>query len=131
MNIDSDELGIKYYGASVLCGSQNKVRFYFEWKEPEKISGLTASYNSQTLTFKNKTVNGQKLVYFETPGLAAGDIENAITVKIGGNDYTYDFRYYIQQCIIKDNEQHFASVAGYLYAVSHFAKIYQGGSSNV
>ena len=129
-NIDSDELGIKFYAASVLCGSQNKIRFYFEVKDPEKISGLTASYNSQTLTFKNKTVNGQKLVYIETPGLAAGDIENAITVKIGGNDYTYDFRYYIQQCIIKDNEQHFASAAGYLYAVSHFAKIYQGGSSN-
>lgn len=130
MGIDSEELGIKYYGASVLCGSQNKVRFYFEVKDATKINSLTASYNSQNLTFKSKTLNGKNLVYIETPGLAAGAIENAITVTIGGNSYTYDFRYYIQQCIIKDDEQHFASVACYLYAVSHFAKIYQGGSSN-
>ena len=130
MGIDSDELGIKYYGASVLCGSQNKIRFYFEVKDPDKIKDLTASYDSNNLTFKSRTVDGKSLVYIETPGLAAGDIENAITVKINDNEYSYDFRYYIQQCIAKDSEQKFASVAGYLYAVSHFARIYQEGMSN-
>lgn len=131
MGIDSDELGIKYYGASVLCGSQNKIRFYFEVKDPDNIKNLTASYNSQTLTFKSKTVDGKSLVYIETPGLAAGDIEQPVTVKINGNDYTYDFRYYIQQCIAKKYEQGFAETACSLYALSHFARIYQEGSSNV
>ena len=130
-NIDLDELGIKFYAASVLCGSQNKIRFYFEVKDADKFSSLTASYNSQNLTFKSKTVNGQQLVYIETPGLAAGAIESAITVTIGGNDYTYDFRYYIQQCVANNAELKFADVACYLYAVSHYARIYQqGGSSN-
>ena len=130
-SIDLDELGIKFYAASVLCGSQNKIRFYFEVKDADKFSSLTASYNSQNLTFKSKTVNGQQLVYIETPGLAAGAIESAITVTIGGNDYTYDFRYYIQQCVANNAELKFADVACYLYAVSHYARIYQqGGSSN-
>ena len=130
MNIDSDELGIKYYGASVLCGSQNKVRFYFEVKDPDKIKDLTASYDLNNLTFKSRTVDGKSLVYIETPGLAAGDIENAITVKINDNEYSYDFRYYIQQCLAKNSEQKFAYTACYLYAVSHYARIYQEGSSN-
>jgi hypothetical protein len=130
MGIDSDELGIKYYGASVLCGSQNKIRFYFEVKDPDNIKNLTASYNSQTLTFKSKTVNGKNLVYIETPGLAAGEIEQPITVTINGSAYTYDFRYYIQQCIAKKYEQGFAETACSLYALSHFARIYQEGSSN-
>ncbi|MBQ6018379.1 MAG: leucine-rich repeat protein [Clostridiales bacterium] len=130
MGIDSDELGIKYYGASVLCGSQNKVRFYFEIKDPAKINSLTASYKSQGLTFKTRTVNGVKLVYIETPGLAAGEIEQPITVTINGSTYTYDFRFYIQQCIAKKYEQGFAETACSLYALSHFARIYQEGSSN-
>ena len=127
MSIDSDALGIKYYGASVLCGSQNKIRFYFEVKDPAKISSLTASYGSTNITFKSRTVSGKNLVYIETPGLAAGDIEKPITVKICGEEYTYDFRYYIQQCIAKNSEQKFAYTACYLYAVSHYARIYQEG----
>ena len=130
MGIDSDEMGIKFYGASVLCGSQNKIRIYFEIKDPAKISNLTASYGSQGLTFKTRTVNGVKLVYIETPGLAAGEIEQPITVTINGSAYTYDFRYYIQQCVAKNSEQKFADCACDLYAVSHYARIYQGGLSN-
>ena len=126
-DIENDDLGIKYYGASVLCGSQTKVRFYFEVTDQAKFANLTASYKSNELKFKSKNVNGVDLVYVETPGLAAGDIELPVTVKINGTDYTYDFRYYIQQCIAKDSDQHFAETAVSLYAVSHYARIYQEG----
>ena len=129
-DIENDDLGIKYYGASVLCGSQTKVRFYFEVTDQEKFNTLTASYNSKDLQFKNKTVGGKALVYIETPGLAAGAIESAITVKIGGNNYAYDYRYYIQQCLTNSNYERFAETACYLYAVSHYARIYQEGLTN-
>ena len=124
-DIENDDLGIKYYATSVICGSQTKVRFYFEVTDQAKFDNLTASYNSQSLSFKNRTLGGKDLVYIETPGLAAGAIESAITVKIGGNNYSYDYRYYLRQCITNSEYGDFAETALYLYAVSHFARIYQ------
>ena len=129
-NIENDNFGLKYYATSVICGSQTKVRFYFEATDPFKVSLLTPYYNSQRLSFKNKTVDGKNLVYIETPGLAAGAIESAITVKIGGKNYSYDYRYYMQQCLTNSNYTDFAETACYLYAVSHYARIYQEGLSN-
>lgn len=129
-NIENDDLGIKFYAASVLCSSQTKVRLYFEVTDQAKFANLTASYNSKSLSFKTRTIGGKDLVYIETPGLAAGAIEEAITVKIGGKDYSYDYRYYLLQCLTNISYESFADTACYLYAVSHYAKIYQEGLTN-
>lgn len=128
MNIDQYDLGLKFYGASVTCTSQTKMRFYFEITDQSKFSAVTASIESQDLQFIRRSVNGKSLVYLETPGLAAGALENAIVINIGGVDFTYDYLYYVQRC--SADYDGFTNTAKAIYAVSHYARLYEGGSNN-
>ena len=125
-DIENDDLGIEYYGASALCSSETKMRFYFIVKDEAKFASLTASCKSKNLKFSSKTFRTSEgnvnTVYLETPGLFAGELEEPISVTIGGKSYTYDYKDYMQRC-----SSNFKDTSIALYAFSHYAKEYQGG----
>lgn len=125
-NIADDDIGLAYAANSVLCTSQTKIRFYFRITDQAKFNALTSNYPN--LKFVSKNVNGEDLVYLETPGLKAGEIEGVITINIGGKDYTYDFLDYISRVMYINYD--FASAAQYMYLYSRYARIYQEGNSN-
>ena len=119
--------GLSYYGTSVLCTSQMKLRFYFEVTDEaafQAISG-TASLKGVSLKFAEKKVNGQDLVYLETQGLAPGELEQVFELSIGGSVYKYDFKDYIVR--VGSVDPRFVDTAKYAYAFSHFANIYKIG----
>ena len=126
-NIVNDNLGLKYYGTSILCSSQTKMRFYFEVTDTDAFNAIsgTASYKGVSLKFVNTKVNGQDLVYIETQGLMPGDLESIFNITIGNNVYTYDFRDYIIR--VDSVDTFFVATAKGAYAYSHFAKVYQEG----
>ena len=121
--VASDDIGISYYGASAICTSQMKMRFYFRITDAEKAANLAASFKSQDLTFKKRTINGENLIYIETQGLMPGDIVEPFYVKINNKEYSYDFKDYILKSYTTNNG--FAQVAAYQFALSHFANEYQ------
>ena len=123
--VGSDDIGISYYGASAVCTSQMKIRFYFRITDAEKAAELTASFKSQNLTFKKRTVNGENLIYIETQGLKPGDIVEPFNIKINDKEYSYDFKDYINKCYENPEFNVFFRVATYQFALSHFAKRYQ------
>lgn len=125
-DIANDDIGLAYAANSVLCTSQTKIRFYFRITDQTKFNALTSSYPE--LKFVSKNVNGEDLVYLETPGLKAGELENVIKINIGGHDYTYDFRDYISR--VNDLDYNFSFVSKYMYLYSRYARIYQEGNSN-
>ncbi len=126
-NIASDSLGLKYYGASIQCASQMKMRFYFEVTDQAAFNAIsgTASYKGVSLKFVNTKVSGQDLVYIETQGLAPGDLENVFELSVGGNVYRYDFKDYIVR--VDSVDSRFTETAKYAFAFSHFAKAYKTG----
>ena len=126
-NIASDSLGLKYYGASIQCTSQMKMRFYFEVTDADAFNAIsgTASFKGVSLKFVNKKVSGQDLVYIETQGLAPGDLETVFEISIGGNVYKYDFKDYIER--VGSVDSRFVDTAKYVYAYSHFARLYKTG----
>lgn len=120
--------GLSYYGTSVLCTSQMKLRFYFEVTDEasfQAISG-TASLKGVSLKFAEKKVNGQDLVYLETQGLAPGELEQVFELSIGGSVYKYDFKDYIVR--VGSVDPRFVDTAKYAYAFSHFANVYKTGA---
>ena len=123
--VGSDDIGISYYGASAVCTSQMKIRFYFRITDAEKAADLVASFKSQNLTFKKRTVNGENLIYIETPGLKPGDIVDPFNIKINDKEYSYDFKDYILKCYENPEFNVFFRVATYQFALSHFANSYQ------
>ena len=122
--IENDDLGLKYYGASVICASQTKMRFYFEVTNVDAFNNFkdSATYKSKSLTFKNATVGGQELVYIETPGLAPGALENVFVISIAQIDYRYDFKDFLRKVMNSDQYSKFMSTAMGAYTFSHFSK---------
>ena len=126
VNIANDDIGLAYAGNSVLCTSQTKIRFYFRITDQAKYNALVANYPS--LKFVSKTVNGENLVYLDTRGLKAGELENAIEITIGNKVYKYDFLDYISR--VGSVNYDFTYVAQYMYLYSKYARIYQEGNKN-
>lgn len=125
--IGNDNLGLKYYGASLLCSSQMKMRFYFEVTDVDAFHAIsgTASFKGVSLKFVDRIVDGRELVYIETQGLNPGDLENIFEISIGGNTYRYDYRDYLRKVIENDQYYKFMYTAMAAYSFSHFAKAYQ------
>ena len=125
--IGNDGMGLKYYGASILCASQMKMRFYFEVTDANAFKAVngTASFKGQSLKFIKTKVNGKSLVYIETQGLGPGALENIFEISIGGNVYKYDFKDFILR--VGSVEPRFVDTAKYIYAFSHFANMYKIG----
>ena len=127
--IENDNLGLKYYGASVICASQMKMRFYFKVTDETAFQAVssTASFKSTGLKFKTAKVSGEDLVYIETQGLAPGDLESIFVISIGGNSYRYDFKDYLRKVIENDQYSKFMTTAMSAYTFSHFAKQFKEG----
>ena len=123
--VNGDGYGIEYYGASIQCTSQMKMRFYFRVTDETKFNNLTVSFRSQDLEFRSAKVNNEDMVYIETPGLLPGDLEGVFVIKFNDVVYTYDFRDYMQR--VGNVDSRFTPVACYAYAFSHYARIYQEG----
>lgn len=125
--IENDGMGLKYYGASIQCASQMKMRFYFEVTDVDAFHAIsgTASFKGQSLKFVETKANGQDLVYIETQGLGPGALENVFEISIGGNVYKYDFKDYIVR--VGSVEPRFVDTAKYAFAFSHFANMYKIG----
>ena len=103
------------------------MRFYFEVTDADAFNAIssTASFKGVSLKFVNKKVSGQDLVYIETQGLAPGDLETVFEISIGGNVYRYDFKDYIER--VGSVDSRFVDTAKYVYAYSHFARLYKTG----
>ena len=125
--IANDNMGISYYGASILCASQMKMRFYFSVTDATAFAAIkdTAYFKSQKLKFIDAVVDGQSLVYIETQGLMPGDLENVFEITVNSNVYTYDFRDYINR--LYNADEYFLYTARAAYTFSHFAKKFQEG----
>lgn len=128
--IANDNLGISYYGASILCASQMKMRFYFRVTDATAFAAIkdTAYFKSQKLKFIDAVVDGQSLVYIETQGLMPGDLENVFEITVNSNVYTYDFRDYINR--LNNADEYFLYTARAAYTFSHFAKKFQEGQQS-
>ena len=128
--IANDNLGISYYGASILCASQMKMRFYFRVTDETAFAAIkdTAYFKSQKLKFIDAVVDGQSLVYIETQGLMPGDLENIFEITINSNVYTYDFRDYINR--LNNDDEYFLYTARAAYTFSHYAKKFQEGQQS-
>ncbi|MBR5975011.1 MAG: leucine-rich repeat domain-containing protein [Clostridiales bacterium] len=123
---DNNNFGITYYAASVLCQTQTKMRFYFTFDPSVTLEQLNASLNvtckGQQLQFKQKILNGKDVVYIDTPGLFAGELEDAIIISINGNEYSYDYKDYMTRMTTRSSD--FIPVARSLYEFSHYANEY-------
>ncbi|MCR4767849.1 MAG: leucine-rich repeat domain-containing protein [Saccharofermentans sp.] len=133
LNIEEDDLGISFYGASSLSTTQTKMRFYFRITDASKAALLEASFNGTDLKFKKRTIDGEKLLYIETPGLTYNDIEQDMEFTINGRIYKYNFLWYYNK-LVQANQSNadniYYIVAEAQYSFAHFSKIYQEGLLN-
>lgn len=127
-NIANDDLGLSYYGTSLLCTSQAKLRFYFRVTDATAFAAVKESvyFKSVNLKFVDKEVNGENLVYIETQGLMPGDLQKIFEIKIGDKTYRYDYKDYMQRVKNIDNGR-FEETAKYAYAFSYYSNKYQEG----
>ena len=128
--IDGYDLGISFYGASTLSTTQTKMRFYFRITDASKAALLEASFKGTDLKFKKRTIDGEKLLYIETPGLTCNDFEQDMEFTINGCIYKYNFLWYYNKLVQAnqsnaDNKYYMVAAAQYSFA--HFSKIYQEG----
>ena len=133
LNIEEDDLGISFYGASSLSTTQTKMRFYFRITDASKAALLEASFKGTDLNFKKRTIDGEKLLYIETPGLTYNDIEQDMEFTINGRIYKYNFLWYYNK-LVQANQSNadniYYIVAEAQYSFAHFSKIYQEGLLN-
>ena len=125
-DIANDELGLSYYGTSLLCTSQMKLRFYFRVTDATAFAAVkdSAYFKSKNLKFAEREVSGENLVYIETQGLLPGDLQKIFEITIGGKTYRYDYKDYMMKVKAIDNGK-FEETAKYAYAFSNFANEYQ------
>ena len=129
--ISNAGFGLSYYGTSLLCTSQMKLRFYFRVTDAAAFAKIkdTAYFKSKNLKFVEKEVGGENLVYIETQGLMPGDLQKIFEITIGGKTYRYDYKDYMMKVKSVDNGM-FEETAKYAYAFSYFSNKYQEGSKN-
>ena len=97
--ISNADFGLSYYGTSLLCTSQMKLRFYFRVTDAAAFAKIkdTAYFKSKNLKFVEKEVGGENLVYIETQGLMPGDLQKIFEITIGGKTYRYDYKDYMMK----------------------------------
>ena len=79
--------GAEKYKISVVLNSDTAIRFYYDGAEN------TADFGGKTITAKT----GKYGKYFEIPGIAAHQLFNDYTIRIGGKDYVLNTMAYVQR----------------------------------
>ncbi len=79
--------GAEKYKISVVLNSDTAIRFYYDGAEN------TADFGGKTITAKT----GKYGKYFEIPGIAAHQLFNDYTIRIGGKDYVLNTMSYVQR----------------------------------
>ena len=130
LNIEEDNLGISFYGASSLSTTQTKMRFYFRITDASKAALLKASFKGTQLKFKKRTIDGEKLLYIETPALTCVDFDQDMEITINGKIYTYSYFCYFQRLFDSDSSDGYYEVTIGQYAFAYYSKIYQEGLLN-
>ena len=79
--------GAEKYKISVVLNSDTAIRFYYDGAEN------TADFGGKTITAKT----GKYGKYFEIPDIAAHQLFNDYTIRIGGKDYVLNTMAYVQR----------------------------------
>ena len=79
--------GAEKYKISVVLNSDTAIRFYYDGAEN------TADFGGKTITAKT----GKYGKYFEIPDIAAHQLFNDYTIRIGGKDYVLNTMSYVQR----------------------------------
>ena len=79
--------GAEKYKISVVLNSDTAIRFYYDGEEN------TADFGGKTITAKT----GKYGKYFEIPGIAAHQLFNDYTIRIGSKDYVLNTMSYVQR----------------------------------
>jgi len=79
--------GAEKYKISVVLNSDTAIRFYYDGEEN------TADFGGKTITAKT----GKYGKYFEIPGIAAHQLFNDYTIRIGNKDYVLNTMAYVQR----------------------------------
>ena len=79
--------GAEKYKISVVLNSDTAIRFYYDGEEN------TADFGGKTITAKT----GKYGKYFEIPGIAAHQLFNDYTIRIGNKDYVLNTMSYVQR----------------------------------
>ncbi|MBQ6252335.1 BspA family leucine-rich repeat surface protein [Ruminococcus sp.] len=79
--------GAEKYKISVVLNSDTAIRFYYDGEEN------TADFGGKTITAKT----GRYGKYFEIPGIAAHQLFNDYTIRIGNKDYVLNTMSYVQR----------------------------------
>lgn len=79
--------GAEKYKISVVLNSDTAIRFYYDGEEN------TADFGGKTITAKT----GKYGKYFEIPDIAAHQLFNDYTIRIGGKDYVLNTLSYVQR----------------------------------
>lgn len=107
--------GAEKYKISVVLNSDTAIRFYYDGEEN------TAEFDGKTITAKT----GRYGKYFEIPDIAAHQLINDYTIRIGGKDFVLNPMSYVQRIFEKgDLGSKLYGVCEMLYAYGKAANDY-------
>lgn len=117
MSADLGNYGLKYKGTSLVFLSQSSLRHYYVITNSNNFASVkdSVTFGSDTpIEFGRKSAR----IYFELKDIAAADLDERYTIKIGTTEYAYSALDYVKGCLQSDSmddEMKALAAATYLY----------------
>ena len=92
--------GLEYNGSSIVYLSETSMRHYYKIVDEDLFNAV-----KDNITFDGKKVsytwkNGE--IYFELKNIAAAELDDLYTLKIGDSEYKYSVLDYLKACLSSD-----------------------------
>ena len=96
-----DAYGLEYAGTTIVYLTKTSMRHYYKIVDQEKFDAV-----KDNITFEGEKVgyterNGE--IYFEHADIAAADLDELYTLKIGDSEYQYSVLDYVRECLSSPN----------------------------
>ena len=96
-----DAYGLEYAGTTIVYLTKTSMRHYYKIVDQEKFDAV-----KDNITFEGEKVgyterNGE--IFFEHADIAAADLDELYTLKIGDSEYQYSVLDYVRECLSSPN----------------------------